>query len=170
MAFFLPGVPVWNDPDIELYHGTVDQYVASILQGIDLNWCQPLRDFGKGFYTTTSQPQAELRARELAKQLGDSPAVIAFTVEREQLAQLECLSFVRSSFSAVDFWSFVQNCRNTGRHDRKYAILYELVSGPVTGDWKKQTVIPDGDQFSFHTDREIDVLNGLSAAKKRQVV
>src|SRR5271169_759255 len=86
VAYFLAGVPIWNDPDIVLYHGTADMYVASILQGVDLNWCQPLRDFGKGFYTTTNQVQAELRARERAKQLGDIPAVIAFTVERNSLA------------------------------------------------------------------------------------
>ena len=170
MAFFLAGVPIWNDPDIVLYHGTAGMYVASILQGIDLSWCQPLRDFGKGFYTTTNQAQAERRAREGAKQLGDVPAVIAFTVERNSLAQLECLFFVRSSSAAADFWSFVQNCRNTGRHDRKHAIMYDLVSGPVTGDWKKQTVIPDGDQVSFHTDEAVDVLNALKSGRKRRVI
>jgi hypothetical protein len=170
VAFFLAGIPIWNDPDIVLYHGTAGMYAASILQSIDLNWCQPLRAFGKGFYTTTNQVQAELRAREWAKQLGDFPAVIAFTVERNSLAQLESLCFVRSSLAAVDFWSFVQNCRNTGRHDRRHAILYDLVSGPVTGDWKKQTVIPDGDQVSFHTDPAVTVLNILSGSRKRRVI
>ncbi|MFO0967102.1 MAG: DUF3990 domain-containing protein [Gemmataceae bacterium] len=169
MAFFLAGIPTWNDADIMLYHGTVGIYVASILQRIDLSLSQPLRDFGKGFYTTTNQLQAELRARERAKQLGDVPAVIAFAVERNTLAQLDSLCFVRSSPAATDYWSFVQNCRNTGRHDRRHAIMYDLVVGPVTGDWKKQTAIPDGDQISFHTDRAVYVLDVLAGARKRQV-
>jgi hypothetical protein len=124
----------------------------------------------QGLLHTTIQVQAELRAREWAKQLGDVPAVIAFTVERNSLAQLECLFFVRSSSAAADFWSFVQNCRNMGRHDRKHAILYDLVAGPVTGDWKKQSVMPDGDQVSFHTDPAVAVLNALSAGRKRRVI
>ena len=41
-----------------------------------------------------------------------------------------------------------------------------LVAGPIYGDWKKQTTIPNSDQFSFHTARGVDVLN---ASKKQRI-
>jgi hypothetical protein len=48
--------------------------------------------------------------------------------------------------------------------------MYDLVAGPVTGDWKKQTVIPDGDQVSFHSRAAVDILNSLVAGRKRRVL
>jgi hypothetical protein len=61
----LPGIPLWNQ-DIVLYHGTLDMHVASILQEVDLNKCKHLRDFGRGFYTTTKCTQAAC-ARPIGK-------------------------------------------------------------------------------------------------------
>ena len=34
-----------------------------------------------------------------------------------------------------------------------------MVIGPVTGTWKRQTVIPNADQISFHTVAAEAVLN-----------
>jgi hypothetical protein len=170
-AVALPGVPPWTDQDIVLYHGTVDMHVASILQAVDLRQCQSLCDFGRGFYTTTNQVQAERWANNLAAQQGGAAAVIEFTVERDAFATLDCLFFVRSSPNAFDFWSFVQYCKTIARdHNRRQTPWYDIVAGPVPGDWKKQTVIPDGDQVSFHTHAAVGVLNRLPANRKRQVV
>ena len=64
--------------------------------------------------------------------------------------------------------------RSGGKRDRRsisheYALsLFRppLVAGPIYGDWKKQTTIPNSDQFSFHTARGVDVLN---ASKKQRI-
>ncbi len=88
----LPGIPLWSDQDIVLYHGTLDMHVASILQGVNLNKCKHFRDFGRGFYTTTNRTQAERWANDLAAQTaGAAPAVVEFTVERNDVALLETL-------------------------------------------------------------------------------
>jgi hypothetical protein len=158
----LPGVPLWIDQDIALYHGTLNTHVASILRGVDLSRCQYLRDFGRGFYTTTNLLQAERWANDLAaRNLGAAPAVIEFTVERNRLALLDTLFFVRGSALAVDYWSFVQFCRSSATdHGRAHKPWYDLVVGPVMGSLRKQTVIPDGDQISFHTPNATAALDG----------
>ena len=165
----LPGIPLWSDQSIALYHGTLDMHVASILQGVDLNKCKHLRDFGRGFYTTTKQTQAERWANDLAAQTaGLAPAVLEFTVARNGLALLETLFFVRGTAAAVDFWSFVQFCRSSAtNHGRAHTPWYDLVVGPVMGSLRKQTVIPDGDQVSFHTPDATAVLDG---SQKVQVI
>lgn len=160
---------MWNDQDIVLYHGTLDIHIASILQGVDLNRCKHLRDFGRGFYTTTKRMQAERWANDLAAHAkGNLPAVIQFTVRRNDLALLDTLFFVRSTAAAVDYWSFVQFCRSSATdHNRAHKPWYDLVAGPVTGSLRKQTVIPDGDQISFHTAPATAVLDG---SQKVQVI
>ena len=158
----LPGIPSWNDQDIVLYHGTLDAHVSSILQGVDLNKCKHLRDFGRGFYTTTKRSQAERWANDLADQTaGSVPAVIQFTVERNYLALLDALFFVRATADAFDFWSFVQFCRSSATdHGRAHALWYDIVVGPVMGSLRKQSVIQDSDQISFHTAHATAVLEG----------
>jgi len=158
----LTGIPSWNDQDIVLYHGTLAAHVGSIFQGVNLNRCKHLRDFGRGFYTTTKLTQAERWANDLAVQTaGAVPAVIEFRVERHRLALLEALFFVRGAGTAVDFWSFVQFCRSSATdHGRAHSLWYDLVVGPVMGSLRKQTVIPDGDQISFHTAQATAVLDG----------
>jgi hypothetical protein len=166
----LPGVPPWTDQDIVLYHGTLDTHVASVLNAVDLRRCRRLCDFGRGFYTTTRMVQAERWAQNVAR-YGGAPAVIEFTVERNAIARLDCLSFARASHDAIDFWSFVQFCKTTAAdHNRRHRPWYDIVSGPVPGDWKKQTVISDGDQVSFHTTAAVRILNQLPSAGKRQVL
>ncbi len=165
----LQGIPIWNDQDIVLYHGTLDTHVASILQGVDLNKCKHLRDFGRGFYTTTNRVQAQRWAHDLAAQTaGAGAAVIEFTVERNSLVLLEALFFVRGAATALDFWSFVQFCRSSATdHGRAHKLWYDIVVGPVMGSLRKQTVIPDGDQISFHTPNATGVLDG---SRKVQVI
>jgi len=47
------------------------------------------------------------------------PIVIAFEVERDRLAALDTLCFVRGGFEADDFWSLVYHCRNHGSDHRR---------------------------------------------------
>lgn len=157
----LPGVPIWNDQDVVLYHGTQTAHVASILLGVNLNRCRHLTDFGRGFYTTTRRSQALNWASGLAAgPAGGVPAVIEFTVEWNDLARLDTLFFVRATPGAADFWIFVQFCRSSATdHGRAHAPWYDLVVDPVTGSLRKQTVIPDGDQISFHTPAAVAILS-----------
>ncbi len=77
-----------------------------------------------------------------------------------QRALLDCLLFVRGDLIAFDFWSFVQHCRTiNGDHKRAQTLWYDVVAGPVTGSWKKQTVIPRSDQISFHTHNATSILD-----------
>jgi hypothetical protein len=163
----LTGVPIWTDQEIDLYHGTLDAHVGSVLQGVDLNRCGFLRDFGRGFYTTTNRLQAERWARGLsARNRGATPAVIRFSVQRNDLAVLETLVFVRGTAATVDFWSFVQFCRTSAAdHGRAYTLWYDLVAGPVMGSLRKQTVVPDGDQLSFHSPRAVAVLDNSNKVR-----
>src|SRR5207237_10469350 len=54
----LPGVPPWTDQDIVLYHGTTGAFAQDILNGIDETTGGFLKDFGRGFYTTTRLDKA----------------------------------------------------------------------------------------------------------------
>jgi hypothetical protein len=127
----LPGIPAWLDQDIVLYHGTTDVYVQDVLQAVDETRGNPNKDFGRGFYTTTREDKALDWAVSKARVAGGNPAVVRFAVERDDLADLETLFFVRGEPNAVDFWSFVQYCRTVGvggGHNRLYvAGWYDLV-------------------------------------------
>lgn len=158
----------WTDQDIELYHGTLDTHVPSILRRVNLARCKPLRDFGRGFYTTTNRKKAEAWANDVALTGGGNPAVIEFVVSRNALAILDCLCFVRGDSGAVDYWSFVQYCRTTIRdHNRRHQAWYDIVVGPVAGSWKRQTIIRDADQISFHTDT---ATGALDKSRKNRVL
>jgi hypothetical protein len=139
------------------------------MQAVDPTVCRHLRDFGRGFYTTTNRVKAERWANDLAIQTsGGVAAVIEFTVERGALAKLDVLFFVRGDANAVDFWSFVQYCRTTAAdHNRAHTGWYDIVAGPVAGSWKNQTVILDAVQISFHTPAAALVLDN---GQKVQVV
>lgn len=168
LSVALPGIPAWTDQNIDLYHGTLDLHVSSVLTAVDVGRGAALKDFGRGFYTTTSLSQATNWANNLAIG-GGTPAVVCFTVERDKLARLDTLAFVRGEPAALDFWSFVQYCRTIpGSHNRRQSPWYDAVIGPVTGSWKKQTVIRNADQISFHTDHAETVLN--NCVHKQRVV
>lgn len=156
----LAGTLPWVDQDIVLYHGTSDAHVSGILQAVDETLGEYFKDFGRGFYTTTKLDLAVDWANVKARRTSGLPAVLQFTVPRNDLSQLDWLVFVRGDVLANDYWSFVQYCRTIpGDHNRAHAPWYDVVGGPVTGKWKDQTIIPDADQISFHTARSTRVLD-----------
>ncbi len=166
LAVALAGIPPWQDQVIELFHGTTDACVDEILQGVDETSGGALKDFGRGFYTTTSLDKAFDWANQRAWRTGNAAAVIRFSVSRNDLAQLDCLFFARGDPDAIDYWSFVQYCRTiVGDHNRLHTPWYDLVAGPVTGTWKRQTVLPDMDQMSFHTPHGAAVLDASAKAR-----
>lgn len=159
---------VWSSGGLTVYHGT-DVVSASLPNivlgqpvnfGIRLNLCRPGTDFGQGFYTTTSLHQARQwansKVRRVRRRTHTSGIVLQFDLDRDRLAALESLVFVRA---IPDFWDFVTHCRSGGAvHGRRGATTkYDVVYGPVT-IWPSLLLILDCDQISFHTQRAAGIL------------
>lgn len=117
-------MPKWVNPPLFVYHGTDDLSVNAV--GLAVGAQLPLRvrralgrtftDFGQGFYTTTWDYQARQWANaRVLRTLAPLPAparnaiVLRFELDRDWLASLESLVFVRP---LLDFWNLVDDCRN----------------------------------------------------------
>jgi hypothetical protein len=176
--------PAWNviRTFIELWHGCTQSSAQDIqANGVVLTKSRHGLDFGQGFYTTTNRDQAEDRAKVLHSQLPAAarnvqhPALVQFRVPLGQLAQLESLMFVRGDAWHDAFWSLVAHCRGgtavaPRRHLNPNRVApndwYDVVCGPVALRWPPngRTIAADFDQFSFHTDTAVAILNGVRAA------
>jgi hypothetical protein len=164
----------WNNPELRLYHGTVNTHAPSVLGGIDLafpsiRWGS---DFGRGFYTTTSEHQARKWAASLSRQnryRGSSPAVVYFEMARDAMAVLECLWFVRGDPGDDDYWSLVQHFRSIPRgtdHCRTgNSPWYDVVVGPVALNWKSRRAAVNGDQVSLHTQRATSLFDAATKGR-----
>jgi hypothetical protein len=159
-------MPVWNNKDLVVYHGTDDISVNAqnaavhtpLPLKVNLRLCRPCTDFGQGFYVTTSEHQAKQWAnarllRNLAPTGTPVAIVLAFQIRRDWLASLDTLAFGRP---ITDFWDLVQDCRiGFSPHQRQPPHkCYDLVYGPVTL-WPQRLIIQDCDQISFHTQRAV---------------
>jgi hypothetical protein len=167
-------VPRWFNPPLLVYHGTdtvaIGAGSVSIGQAVrfavNLARCRPFTDFGQGFYVTTNLHQAREWANAKVERTLAQPTppsrpqamVLGFEADRDWLASLEALCFVRP---IRDFWDLVHDCRNRyPPHQRVYPYgPYDIVYGPVT-IWPSRLLIADCDQISFHTPRS---LQGLGA-------
>jgi len=108
--------------------------------------------------------QARSWAWEIVRKFGGRPAVVFADLDRDALAALESLTFIRGDYDAEDYWSFVIHCRSAGtdhaRGTRRRG-NYDLVVGPVAAAWRQRTLIASSDQISFHTRRAEVVLNSV---------
>jgi hypothetical protein len=152
----------WDNGELVLYHGTDSGSADSIRKGIDLKACREGRDFGRGFYTTTSYRQAEVWARDKARQRSRNfgavePVVLVFHVDRNMLARLESLWFIRGT--SADYWSFIDHCRGADETKHGRAGCYDVVAGPVSRATPfPRTILRDSDQVSFHTEAALEIL------------
>ena len=157
----------WTNQKLVLYHGTND-----------LKWSNPVEDlirvasgrsrtdFGTGFYTTTGLSQARSWAWSATRgRPSANPIVIEFTIDREDLATLESVCFVRADSSAEDYWSLVSHCRLGNDHARAKN-WYDVSIGPLASTWQNRMIFANTDQISFHTNAAELVLN---AALRRSV-
>ena len=164
-------MPVWVNGNLKVYHGTDTQALTAYGElkpgvtigrfAVDLSICRAATDFGRCFYTTTSLHQAKewanARIRRVAISAGSGlnvGLVLQFDLNRDWLATLETLVFVRAT---QDFWDFVAHCRaGLAVHNRSLPRSphdpYDVVYGLVT-IWPSRLLIQDCDQISFHTDR-----------------
>lgn len=155
--------PVWTNQSVRLYHGTTLAHAGEITaSGVRIEASRFKTDFGRGFYTTTLEHQARTWAWDVRRKRGGRPVVVYADVDREELATLETLTFVRGDFAAEDYWSFVVHCRLAGAdHARPLDEKghYDLVVGPVAASWQQRSLMAGYDQLSFHTRRAEQVLN-----------
>ena len=146
------GAMTWNNPSaLTLYHGTVDLHAPAINARVDPSKGQLLRDFSRGFYTTTNFEQAATHARNLRHRLASQGAkqalVAVFTVNRDALSSLSSLTFLVPN---NDYWDFIDWCRN-GNASHTSTVYYDVVYGPVSSRWQSKAIHEGFDQISFHT-------------------
>lgn len=162
-------MPVWRNLPLTVFHGT-DNASASLPAAsvrsrppnaafaVNLRRCRPFTDFGQGFYTTTRLHQARQwansRVMRARGSTGLHAVVLQFDLDRDWLASLEHLAFVRPT---RDYWNLVTDCRHGfPPHQRvtPRALAYDVVYGPVSL-WPQSLVIADCDQISFHSQRAV---------------
>ncbi|MDR2702438.1 MAG: DUF3990 domain-containing protein [Spirochaetaceae bacterium] len=117
-----------------LYHGSNTE-----IDKIDLGKCRPLKDFGRGFYTTPLREQAWAMAKRTVRIYGEGPPCITefmfddavlidtrFNIKRFEKPNLEWAKFVVNNRNHVftDFPS--SECNTDGK--------YDIVTGPVAND------------------------------------
>jgi hypothetical protein len=163
-------MPKWINQPLVVYHGSDTAALgltAPILHAvfhafsINLARCSPNTDFGRGFYTTTSDHQARQWANNRVRLAGSAGArtrgiVLSFAVSRYSLANLESLCFVRAT---SDYYALVEDCRlGFPPHQRTAGKpAYDVVYGPVSLG-AQRLVIHDCDQIGFHTPAAVAVL------------
>jgi hypothetical protein len=113
-----------------LYHGSI-----SPVEKIDLTRANPKRDFGVGFYVTTSLEQAVSFSRIAAKRHALSQGVVS-TYAYEQSVDLRILHFDKADLQWLDF---VLTCRGFASTS-KVGKEEDLLIGPVANDQVGQTL------------------------------
>ena len=109
-----------------LYHGS-----NIIIDSIDLGKCRPYKDFGKGFYLTDIQEQAQRMAARTAKMYKGVPMITAFEFNLDDACQAGLKIKV---FDGPDHeWAkFILRNRNVDAVQPAHA--YDMVIGPVADD------------------------------------
>jgi len=164
-----------------LYHGSNLEIIT-----VNLAKCRPFKDFGRGFYLTTIETQAEQMARRTSRIFSDKPWVTAFEFDEESLS-VDAVNIKIFEMPSIDWVIFVLNNRNrnfvdfadnNSNHDNKY----DIVIGPVANDdialqfrlFTSGVIDADAlvkgmkyrklnDQYSFHTEKALLYLTKTGA-------
>ena len=154
-----------------LYHGSEVKVCAP-----EIRASSRTLDYGAGFYTTTSQVQAEAWVR---RRLGMAHIrrgyVNEYAFDVGKMKNLRCLSFAGPTEEWLDFVML-------NRTKRGFSHAYDIVYGPVANDrvyaafalyeggiLDKQGLITElrtyklVDQYLFHTERSLHALTFISA-------
>lgn len=67
---------------MKLYHGSNIR-----VENIDLTKGRPNKDFGKGFYTTHIEEQANFWSRRIAERYGGTPSVTQYEFDLESISK-----------------------------------------------------------------------------------
>ena len=161
-----------------LYHGS-----NVSVEKIELKLCKPFRDFGRGFYLTDIQSQAEKMAERTARIKGGKPVLNIFEID-DNFQKNENLKIKDFSSVPTEEWAlFVMNNRNRDFSDLKNLLCnqdskYDIVHGPVADDAmavlfqqyeqdfidlemlkKRMTYSELSMQYSFHTEKAVQLLS-----------
>ncbi len=156
-----------------LYHGSLERITQPEIR-------QPNRtlDYGAGFYTTTSNIQAEEWVRRRMKEKMVAQGYVnEYYLDTDLLAGLHCLFFDSPTEEWLDF--VMKN-----RTDRHFTHNYDIVYGPVANDrvyaafalyeggfLNKQNLIAElrtyalVDQYLFHTEKALESIKFIKAKK-----
>lgn len=108
-----------------LYHGTYIDFNA-----IDLDKCHPFKDFGKGFYLTDIERQAQNMAEKKAKLFKGTSIVLRFELD-EIILFNGCLKVKKFNNPSREWAEFIYNNRSRTmnfHHD------FDVVIGPIADD------------------------------------
>lgn len=160
-----------------LYHGS-----NTDIKVIDLAMCRPNKDFGRGFYLTMMQNQAEKMAKRVAKIYGGSPVINVFEIDDLFIDSSDLCIKDFGDKTSEEWARFIMNNRNRKYDDFSnlecnFDNKYDVVIGPIANDdmavlfrqyengvitfdnmlngmiYKKTT-----NQYSFHTEKAISLL------------
>lgn len=155
-----------------LYHGS-----NTPIEKIDLEKCRPYKDFGKGFYTTDIEGQAQRMAARTANMFGGTPAITSYEFDLQEAINggLKVKIF---DLPDVEWAAFVMANRdfNVGQPCHEY----DIVIGPVADDkiarllrmytedfisqeelLRKLTFAEVTSQYFFHTEAALKMLKKL---------
>ena len=166
---------------IKVYHGSNIE-----IDNIDLSKSKKYKDFGTGFYVTTILEQARDRAVDIATRKGGEPVVTIFDFNDEKLSEISCKEFDNVS----EDWAYmVINNRDKDYKDFNNSLSnhynkYDVVYGPVANDdvlgsialfingrynigevVKRFECKKYNNQYSFHTEKAVELLTKVSAEK-----
>lgn len=145
-----------------VYHGS-----DIVVEHPDINHSYRNLDFGKGFYITTNQEQAQRWARRKAALDGNNHAFLNIYEMSENITSLKVLDF---KDNLTDWIDFVCECRDGSDKYMEYDIIigkvandkvFRVVDMYHAGIWDKSRalkeirVYPTYDQIAFTTQKAI---------------
>ena len=154
-----------------VYHGS-----SEIVKRPDVLHSYRQLDFGKGFYVTSNQEQAERWARRKADLMHKNVAYVNVYEMSEDTAKLKVKTFSEDLAEWIDF---VCDCRDGKTNYLSYDIIkgkvandkvYRVVDLYHSGIWDKKRAIqeikvyPGYDQIAFITQESIDKLLAYKSA------
>ena len=150
---------------MNVYHGSV-----MTVEKPDVNHSFRALDFGKGFYVTSVQEQAERWAKRKADLFGYEKGIVSIYEMNDKTDGLHIKSFEPDLLEWIDF---VCECRNGSTEYQQYDVIYGKVADDRifrvvdmyrTGIWDKERslkeikVYPTYDQACFVKQKAIDQL------------
>lgn len=154
-----------------------------VIDSINLAMCRPYKDFGKGFYLTDIEEQAEKMAIRVSRIYGGSPIVNVFEIQ-DNFKEIPNINIKDFGLQTTEEWAkFVMNNRDRAFSDIENVLCnkdnkYDIVIGPVADDnmallfrqyenevidfetlLKGMIYKKTSSQYSFHTEKSIKLLS-----------
>ena len=153
---------------MKLYHGSLE-----IVKEPQIRLANRTLDYGMGFYTTTSQEQAELWVK---RKIGERNEKGIVNIYEFDLSSAEKLNVLRFTEPTEEWLDFIVQCRKGIAH------TYDIVEGPMADDtiynyiqnfidgkisraafWELAKFNHPTHQISFHTISALDTLEYIGS-------